>query len=752
MSKSGTKPPVGNDPQAKREAQNYENPVPSREYILEAFENVDGLLSHTQVCEHFGIDSEEQVEGIRRRLRAMVRDGQLFCNRKQGYGPVDRFDLVKGRVDSHQDGFGFLHPEDGSDKMFLSFREMRTLMNGDRIIVRVAGLDKRGRRDGALVEVLERGVKQVVGRFYVEHNVYFVVPDSKNLQQDIMIPAEEIKNAEHGQIVVAAIVEYPTSRTQAIGEIVEVLGDHMDPGMEIDIAIRSYQLPDEWPQQATDQAQSYSPTVQASEIAGRTDLRDSPLVTIDGEDARDFDDAVYCKELKDGWKLYVAIADVSHYVEADTALDIEAIKRGNSVYFPERVIPMLPETLSNGLCSLNPRVDRLAMVCEIDFNLDGHVIAYKFYEAVIHSHARLTYDKVAAMLYDDDEALRKEFEHVFPHLEVLDDLYLALRDAREDRGAIDFESTETRIVFGKSKKIDRIVPTVRNDAHKIIEECMIIANVCAAKFLVKYKIPSLYRVHKNPEEDRIQEVKNFLGPFGLGLRGGTKPEARDFAALIKEVAGRPDAHLIQTVLLRSMQQAVYSPETFGHFGLAHTAYTHFTSPIRRYPDLLIHRAIKHLLTQGNADNYRYSKQNVIEIGEHCSMTERRADQATRDVMAWLKCEYMMDRIGDCFKGIISSVTSFGLFVELDSIYVEGLVHITSLGNDYYHFDPIGYRLQGERTGKSYRLGDPIEVELTNVNLDERKIDFELTGTSKVVSDESKSGGKPRRKKDSRRKR
>ncbi|VAW73374.1 3'-to-5' exoribonuclease RNase R [hydrothermal vent metagenome] len=752
MSKTGTKPPRGNDPQAQREAQNYDNPVPSREFILEAFENVEGLLSHAQVCDYFAINAEEQVEGIRRRLIAMVRDGQLFCNRKQGYGPVDRFDLVKGRVDSHQDGFGFLHPDDGGDKMFMSFREMRTLMNGDRIIARVAGLDKRGRREGALVEVLERGVKQVVGRFYEEHQVYFVVPDSKNLHQDLMIPVDKIKDAQHGQIVVAAILEYPTSRSQAIGEILEVLGDHMDPGMEIDIAIRSYQLPDGWPSEAEQQAQSYHTSVQADEITGRVDLRGSPLVTIDGEDARDFDDAVYCKEINTGWKLYVAIADVSHYVASDSALDSEAIKRGNSVYFPERVIPMLPETLSNGLCSLNPQVDRLAMVCEIDFNLDGHVTAYKFYEAVIHSHARLTYNKVAAMLYDDDQTLCKEYEHVLPHLEVLDDLYLALRDARADRGAIDFESTETRIVFGKSKKIERIVPTVRNDAHKIIEECMIIANVCAAKFLVKYKIPSLYRVHKTPEEDRIQEVKKFLGPFGLSLRGGNKPEARDFAALIKEVEGRPDAHLLQTVLLRSMQQAVYSPEKFGHFGLAHSAYTHFTSPIRRYPDLLVHRAIKHLLTQGSASDYRYSKQNIIEMGEHCSMTERRADEATRDVTAWLKCEYMLDRIGDSFNGIISSVTSFGLFVELNDIYVEGLVHITSLGNDFYHFDPVGYRLQGERTAKSYRLGDPIEVELVQVNLDERKIDFELTGSSKVEIDDTKTRSNSKRKKGSRKKR
>ena len=753
MSKSGNKPPIANDPQAEREAQNYENPVPSREFILDAFENFDGLLSHAQVCEHFRISDEEQVEGIRRRLRAMVRDGQLFCNRKQAYGPVDRFDLVKGRVDSHQDGFGFLHPEDGSDKMFMSFREMRTLMNGDRIIARVAGLDRRGRREGALVEVLEREVKQVVGRFYIDHNLCFVVPDSKNLHQDIMIPADQMHKAEHGQIVVAAIVEYPTSRSQAIGEIVEVLGDHMDPGMEIDIAIRSYQLPDEWPSKAMDQAQAYSPKVQPEDIPGRKDLRDCPLVTIDGEDARDFDDAVYCKETSNGWKLYVAIADVSHYVAEDTALDIEAIKRGNSVYFPERVIPMLPETLSNGLCSLNPKVDRLAMVCEIDFNLDGLVVSYQFYEAVIHSHARLTYDKVADMLYEDDKALCEEYADVLPHLEVLDDLYLALRAAREVRGAIDFESTETRIIFGKSKKIEKIIPTIRNDAHKIIEECMIIANVCAAKFLSKYKIPSLYRVHKTPDEDRIQEVKKFLGPLGLTMKGGTQPEARDFAALIKEVEGRPDAHLLQTVLLRSMQQAVYSPEKFGHFGLAHAAYTHFTSPIRRYPDLLVHRAIKHLLTKGSADDYRYSKQNIIELGEHCSMTERRADEATRDVTAWLKCEYMMDRIGDSFTGIISSVTSFGLFVELDNIYVEGLVHITSLGNDYYHFDPVGYRLQGERTGKSFRLGDAIEVELVQVNLDERKIDFELTGESKIVTDpDVKAGKKPRRKKGSKKKR
>ncbi len=726
MKDKATNKHLAQDPYAQREASNYARPIPSREYILQFFAEQDRLMTRAELARALNLKDEEELEGLRRRLIAMTRDGQLFCNRNGAYGPIDKFDLERGRVDSHPDGFGFLYPDDGSEKMFLSFREMRSLMHGDRILVRVAGVDRRGRREGALVEVLERNVKQVVGRFFIEHNISFVSPDNKKMHQDILIPPEARHQAEHGQIVLARIVEYPTRRSQAIGEIVQILGDHMAPGMEIDIAIHAHGLPLEWPEEVIEQTRRIGTEVRPGQIEGRKDLRQLPFVTIDGEDARDFDDAVYCAPTKKGWTLWVAIADVSAYVDVGSALDREAYARGNSVYFPERVIPMLPEALSNGLCSLNPEVDRLVMVCEMSLDKQGSVYRHRFYEAVIHSHARLTYDQVAAALYQGQQS--PACRELMEPLRQLDAVYRALSQARVRRGAIDFETTETRILFGPDKKIERIVPVERNDAHRIIEECMIAANVCAAHYLLKHKIPTLFRVHAPPEQDRLADLKDFLGPFGLTLGGGQKPQAKDFASLLNKVKDRPDAHLIQTVLLRTMQQAVYSPENIGHFGLAHKAYAHFTSPIRRYPDLLVHRALKFAIARGRAEQFAYTQVQMQELGEHCSMTERRADEATRDVLAWLKCEFMLDKVGEQFNGIVSSVTSFGLFVELEQIYVEGLVHITTLGDDYFHFDPVSHGLYGERTGKSFRLGDKVRVELVNVNLDERKIDFELIET------------------------
>ena len=719
------KPSVAVDPHAEREAVKYENPIPSREFILAHIAERGEPLDYEQIASELALHDEEPREALRRRLNAMVRDGQLVRNRREGMVLVNHQDLVCGRIIGHSDGFGFLDPDEGGDDLFLSPRQMRGVMNGDRAVARVTGIDRRGRPEGAIVEVLERNTQRVVGRYRCESGVGFVVPDHKRLTHEIVIPAEMQGAARNGQIVTVEIVEQPTAHSQPIGRIVEVLGDHMAPGMEIDVAIRAHNLPLDWPEPVRQQIATLSEQVPEDAKQGRLDLRDTPLVTIDGADARDFDDAVFCERKAKGWRLLVAIADVSHYVRPGSALDAEARGRGTSVYFPERVIPMLPEILSNGLCSINPQVDRLCMVCEISFDNDGKVTRTHFHEGVMRSAARLIYDDVAKMLVDGDAALREKYAAVLPHLEDLYAFYKVLRVAREKRGAIDFDTTETRIVFGADRKIEAIVPVIRNDAHKLIEECMVAANVAAARYLEKHKMPALYRVHAGPPPEKLADLRSFLGELGLTLKGGDKPQALHYAELLATVHERPDSHLIETVMLRSLSQAVYSPDNIGHFGLAHEAYAHFTSPIRRYPDLMVHRAIRHILNGGTVESFAYTHPDMVLLGAHCSMTERRADDATRDAVNWLKCEYMMDKVGEVYPGTISSVTSFGLFVELDAIYVEGLVHVTALDNDYYHFDPAGHRLRGERTGKLYRLADRITVKVVRVNLDDRKVDFEL---------------------------
>ena len=715
------------DPHAQREAEKYENPIPSREFIMDMLDKAGEPLNREQVGKALKLKSPEQREGLRRRLRAMERDGQLIFNRRKQYCLVSKMDLIKGRVIGHPDGFGFLQPEEGGDDLFISGREMRALMHGDRVVVSVAGIDRRGRREAVVVEVLERAHESVVGRLLIEGGVASLIPDNKRLTQDILIPAEHLNGAENGQIVSVQIVQPATRFRQAIGHVDEVLGEHMAPGMEIDIAIRSHGLHQRWPESVETEIAAYTAEVSEADKAGREDIRSLPLVTIDGEDARDFDDAVYCERKGEGWRLLVAIADVSHYVQPDSALDVEATARGNSVYFPERVIPMLPEVLSNGLCSLNPHIDRLCMVCDMQLDARGVFRSARFYPAVMHSHARLTYNKVAAMLVEGDEKLRHEYALLLPHLENLYRLYQLMAKRRRQRGAIDFDTTETRIVFGADRKIEKIVPVVRNDAHRLIEEFMIMANVATARYLLKNKIPALYRIHEGPKQIKLEALREFLGEFGLQLRGGEKPSAKDFARLLGEIQARPDAHLVQTVMLRSLQQAVYSPDNVGHFGLAFDAYAHFTSPIRRYPDLLVHRAIRHLLAHKRAKGFRYSHDDMAKLGENCSQTERRADEATRDATDWLKCEFMLDKVGEEYDGTISSVTGFGLFIELDDIYVEGLVHVTSLGKDYYHFEPVKHRMLGERTRKIYRLGDRLRIRVARVDLDDRKIDFELVG-------------------------
>lgn len=715
------------DPHALREAEKYEHPIPSRELILQRISDVGKPLRRQQIAQEFGLESADALEALRRRLRAMERDGQLVFNSRQKYCLGDGQNTIMGRVLGHPEGFGFLKPDDGSDDLFLSPREMKPLMHNDRAKVRVSGIDRKGRREASVVEVVERNTQQVVGRFFIEGRVACVVPDNKKINHEVLIAKEDVGKAKNGQIVVAEIIQQPSAHCQPIGRVVEVLGLHMAPGMEIEMAIRSYDLPNTWPDALLAEIKSLTPEVPEAAKQGREDIRKLPLVTIDGEDARDFDDAVYAQKTAKGWKLLVAIADVSHYVKVNTALDAEARNRSTSVYFPEKVIPMLPEILSNGLCSLNPAVDRLCMVCELLIDASGLVTRSRFFEAVMRSHARLTYTEVAKMLVDGDQKLANKHAALMPHLQTLYDLYKVMRQQRELRGAMDFETQETKIIFGSERKIEEIVPLVRNDAHKLIEEFMITANTAAAKFLNRKKMPRLLRIHDGPGVEKLLSLKTFLSELGLHLGGGANPTPLDYMHLLESVKDRIDAHLIQTVLLRSMSQAVYSPENKGHFGLALEAYAHFTSPIRRYPDLLVHRAIRHCLADKKPADFHYNPADMVTLGEHCSANERRADEATRDVVSWLKCEYMMDKIGEEFVGIISAVTGFGFFVELQSIYVEGLVHIASLHDDYFNFDAVSRQLYGERTGVRYRLGDSVHIKVVRVNLDDKKIDFELIG-------------------------
>ncbi len=733
-----------NDPHADREARKYDNPIPSREYILEELEHSKGPLNEIKLAKKLGLKGAEQIEGLRRRLIAMRRDGQLLFNRRDELVPVSKADLIKGRVIGHRDGFGFLHPEDGSEDLYLSSRQMRSVFDGDEILVREKGLDHRGKREAAVVEVLKRNTTEVVGRYNKESGIAFLRPDNARIAQDILLPKElrksDVGKPRAGQIVVAKIHQYPDAKQVATGYVTEILGDERAPGMEIDIALRNHDIPHRWPGEVKAAAKALPDEVSDKDKSKRIDIRHLPFVTIDGEDARDFDDAVYCEPTRTGgWKLWVAIADVSHYVEVDSALDIEAHQRGTSVYFPASVIPMLPEKLSNGLCSLKPEVDRLAMVCEMNISAAGKVSRYKFYESVIHSHARLTYTQVGAVL-DGDKIAYKELHDVIPQIHNLHGVFKTLLASRKQRGAIEFETQETRIVFGSERKIETIVPVVRNDAHRLIEECMLAANTCAAKLLEKSELPALYRVHEGPTEKKLENLHAFLSELGLSLFGGKKPQPEHYQQILAQCSERPDAHVIQTMLLRSMSQAVYQPENIGHFGLHYPSYAHFTSPIRRYPDLLVHRALRYLIHNSESIHvekspgsktlkqkkiYPYDMAAMLQLGEHCSMTERRADEASRDVVAWLKCEYLQHRIGEQFEGVVNGVASFGLFVELKDIYVEGLVHVSSLQSDYYHYDAHAQRLIGERSSQTYKLGDEVRVELINIDLDERKIDFAL---------------------------
>ncbi len=713
------------DPEAKSEAGRYENPIASRQLILKLI-NQHNAMTMKELLDQLDMNTDDQYEALRRRLRAMVRDGQLVQNRRGGYISVDEDDLIRGRVIGHPDGFGFLVPEEGGDDLFLSAKQMHTLLHGDRAVVQVAGIDRRGRREGAVISIIERANETFVGRLYDDNGIYSMTPDNKRITQDVFLPADALGGALADQIVKVEITQQPTFKKKMLGRVISVIGDESDPGMEIEIAIHNHGLPNEWPEGVLDESGRLGEEVREEDKQGRVDLRATPLVTIDGADARDFDDAVYCEPVGTGWRLLVAIADVAHYVQPDSALDTSAYDRATSVYFPGRVIPMLPEEISNGLCSLNPEVDRLCMVCEMQVDEHGEIEDYKFYEAVFQSHARLLYDEVADVVVEKVDSVRERLGSLVPHLEDLYALYGAFMKARIKRGSIEFDSTETIIDFTDDKRIASIKPFERNDAHRVIEECMIAANVCAAKMILKNELPALYRDHDRPDDDKIEDLRGFLSELDLKLGEPQRNVAsKDYSVLTEALKEREDKHLVQTLLLRSLKQAVYKAENTGHFGLALSSYAHFTSPIRRYPDLLVHRALKHIIHKRKKGAFLYDQARMAAMGEHCSNNERRANEATRDAEFALKCDYMLDKIGQEFTAHVTAVVSFGLFVELDDYYVEGLIHITSLPKDYYQFDPLKHRLVGENSGREFHLCDSVTVRVTNVDRDERRIDFEL---------------------------
>ncbi|MCK5881096.1 MAG: ribonuclease R [Sinobacterium sp.] len=760
------------DPHAQREAKKYDNPIASRELILETLEQANIPLNTTKISKLLNI-SEDQFEALQRRLFAMQREGQLTRTQKGQFAIPDLSKLVEGRISAHRDGFGFLiadkklHPQ--HDDIFLNNREMRKVFDGDIALVAITHKGRNGKLEGEIIQVTQRNTEKVVGKLLIDERRTRIIPENPKFQHSITLDENNALQANHEELVVVEITKQPDSYRPPKGIICEILGDATTPGLEIEVALRTYDIPHEWPEDTVNEAAQLDSEPCEEDIKQRIDLRDLPLVTIDGEDARDFDDAVYCEKKKGGgWRLWVAIADVSHYVQVGSALNEEAIRRATSVYFPERVIPMLPEAISNGLCSLKPQVDRLCMVCEMTISAKGALSGYQFYEAVMHSHARLTYTEVGKMLnekHDPESIVRASYKDLLKPIDELHNLYHCLLKKRSERGAINFETTETRFVFNEQRKIDTIVPVVRNDAHKLIEECMLMANVATAKFLSKYKIPSLYRVHEGPSEKKLTNLRSFLAEKGLSLSGGEEPTPSDYRDTLEQLEGRDDAATIQTMLLRSMSQAVYQTENKGHFGLAYDAYAHFTSPIRRYPDLLVHRGIRSILYSAQPNKnikridstpsnlaeqyYPYSEETLVNFGEHCSMAERRADDATRDVSAYLKCEYLSHELGKTFHGTINAVTGFGFFVELDDIYVEGLVHVSNLGTEFFHYEQGMQRLIGENSRTTYQLGGRVEVVVSKVELEDRKIHLELLGLTKAKPSnkhkEKRGGaGKPRR--------
>ncbi len=725
--KKGVKPPPIHDPYADREATRYERPIASREAIIALLEEHGELMKVEGLARALHLTSPQDFEALSRRLGAMLRDGQLIQNRRGGYGVASKLDLIPGGVIANAEGYGFLRPDEGGDDLYLSPAEMRKVLHGDRVLASVVGVDRRGRRQGAIVEVLERRSARLVGRVVEDKGLVLVTPDDRRLHQDVLIKPGADRGARSGQIVIVEITDQPTVQRGPMGRILAVLGERLTPSLVVEMAIASHDLPHEWPAVVLRDAAEVEPEVSAAEIVGRVDLRKTALVTIDGADAKDFDDAVYAEPSEIGFRLLVAIADVSHYVQPGKPLDEEAYNRSTSVYFPGFVVPMLPETLSNGICSLNPKVERLCMVCEMQVDREGEVVRSKFYPAVMRSHARLTYDRVWQAIGEKDADARHELANVMPQLKNLYQLYKLLAKARQKRGAIDFESSEVDFRLGPNGEVVQLEAHERNDAHKLIEECMIAANVESAKYLLKHRIPAPYRVHAPPPASKYEDLLEFLREFKLTLPPHSQVTPGDFSALLKKVRKRPDASLIESVLLRSQSLAVYQPNDPGHFGLGLASYTHFTSPIRRYPDLLVHRAIRYALGGGKPANYIYSPSDMASLCVHCSHNERRADEAERDVDERYKCAWMEKHVGSEFDGIVSGVTSFGLFVELTESKISGLIHITQLPNDYYHFDATRRLLSGERRGLKFRLGDAVRVQVLRASLEDRKIDFRLVG-------------------------
>jgi len=716
---------MGQNSKTGRGGDRIDAPAPERRDIIAALDDHGKPLSRDELARRLGVTRDDSLEILRRRLRAMVRDGQLVRNRRGAYGLPRRMDLVAGRISAHPDGYGFVMPDEGDGDLYLSPRQMRSVLHGDRVLASVIGIDSRGRKEGAVHEILEREHQRIVGHFVEESGVALVVPDDPRINQDVLIPLADTAGARPGQVVVAEVVTQPTERKPPVGRIIEILGKSGAPGMATEIAIRNFDLPHEWPDGVEAEAAAFGEEVTEDMTAGRRDLRDLPLVTIDGADARDFDDAVYAQRRKNGWRLVVAIADVSSYVKPGQPLDREAESRGTSVYFPGRVIPMLPESLSNGLCSLKPDEDRLCLVCDMSINDAGQVTRSRFDSAVMRSQARLTYKEVWEWIVSGKPEIRPGEKDVSASLKDLYGLYRALRKARTQRGAIDFESTDVEFRFDERGAVADITPYERNDAHMLIEECMITANVEAARFLLRYKIPAPFRAHEPPPADKLESLEQFLRGLGIKVPWRGRPGPRDFETVVQQVKGRPDRPLIMAVLLRAQSLASYQAQNTGHFGLALEAYAHFTSPIRRYPDLLVHRAIYHVIQRRAVQDYPVGAERMEKLCELCSHRSRRAEEAERDVTDRLKAYFMEQHIGDEFEGQVTGVTSFGLFVELKRNRVSGLVHITSLPNDYYHFDPVVHRLTGDRTGRVYQLAQNVTVRVMAVNVDERKIDFEL---------------------------
>lgn len=742
----------------------HSHPIPDRNHILKLIKNQGNALSREQLANKMFLASPEEKEGLRRRLRAMERDGQVIFNSKQGYSFLSDTDKFEGRVIGHREGYGFLACDTRKEDLLLNQRDMLQLFDGDRILARTSGTDHRGRTKATLVKIIERNTSQVTGQLQVQNGEYFIKPINIRIAQDIDIDKQNLLGAKAGQYVVATLTDYPCHQYRAFAKVTEVIGDENSPGLEIDVVIREHAIPYEWPKTVERASVSFGKQVSDTDKLHRVDLRTLPFVTIDGEDARDFDDAVFCEPTSVGWRLWVAIADVSHYVKPDSELDKEAQKRGTSVYFPGHVIPMLPEALSNGLCSLNPHVDRLVLACEMQINHAGKMTSYQFSEAVIHSHARLTYNQVNALLSSPNSRqglkMKRNHKDLIPHINALNDVYGALHTARTKRGSIDFDSQEVTFKLDKERKVEKIVPVTRSDAHKLIEECMLCANVATARFLEQLKLPSLYRNHLGPQGKKLESLKTFLTKKQLKLPGGKKPTSGHYNKLISTVSERTDSKIIRSMMLRSLSQAEYSADNKGHFGLGYSAYAHFTSPIRRYPDLLVHRAIRSIIhghesgnivhralkaisgmsldpvkriagaqTQDKNQSYPYKKSDIQALSLQCSSLSRRADKANWDVEAWLKCDYMQNKVGSTFSAIITTVSPIGLFVELDETKIEGLIHISTLKNDFYRYDENNQHLCGERTNTIYKLGDLVKVKVSKVNLEQKKIGFSIVSTT-----------------------